>query len=99
MANGTERCVICQEEKIPGPPLVEQVIEYNQIFNWTHVCPACRNLCISRTQIAYCKVINEILELLNLMKDADDMNTIADEWYEQQCDFLILTLNNIKNWN
>ena len=97
--NGTERCVICQEDKVPGPPLVEQVIEYNQIFHWTNVCPPCRDLCISRTQFAYFQIIDEILELLDKMQDADDTNIIAYEWYEQQCQFLILTLNNIKNWN
>ena len=97
--NGTERCVICQEDRPAGPPLVQQVIDYNQIFSWTNVCHPCRDVCITRTQFHYFQIIDEILYLLETMQDADDTNSIDVEWYKQQCQFVILTLNNIKNWN
>ena len=101
MANNgtTVRCVICQEDRPAGPPLVQQVIDYNQIFRWTNVCDPCRDLCITRTQFAYFQIIDEILELLEAMQDADDTNIIDHEWYVRQCQFVILTLNNIKNWS
>ena len=97
--NGTERCVICQEDRPTGPPLVQQVIDYNQIFRWTNVCHPCRDICITRTQDFYFQIIDEILELLTQMQDADDTNGWYDQWYEQQIQFVLLTLDNMKNWS
>ena len=97
MTSATECCGICLEDRIPGPPLCAQVFEFNQIFDWVPVCSDCRNLCISRTQVAYCKVIDEILTLLTMLKDADTNNN-DDAWFHQYCEFLLLTLADIQSW-
>ena len=85
-----QRCGVCLENKVPGLPLFEQVIIYNQLYSWMHICGDCGKICTERATYYYLEQIREQLVIIENWTDCgdDDIECLIYHYLEQLREWL-----------
>ena len=64
-----QRCGICLEDRVPGPPLPESVLFYNNIYEWLPVCSDSGDYCITRATEYHLVRLRERLAVIESWHD------------------------------